>query len=706
MKDTPVYTLPPGGGKTITTLQSLENGIVGHTLYFAPRHAMLEEQGSKFPGFVRVRARAYEDISKSAEEQLCIMPARCNTYASKRWNTVQSVCLSQCPKGFDCDYRWQFVPRNTLLTHDFLFSPLFLDWLCKGPGGHHPPHSWVIVIDEPSIGMFIEKVDITCAVLTKEIGHTDHEPIQTLLSIVREAIETACSDGGEPVKIVGQEAFERIVEVALRKDVSLSELVVEAREAANDDKLPRVRVGCETAFAISRHGTSVGFLIDNSEVWLPAKEIEFDEANRVIILPKWLAEKHKLTSVVDIEVADAKEIRLNFVTDLISCLEADLSKQRPFNSPLVITQSMLRLNLKRSIAHLKGPVVMLSAYAESDLLSALTERRVHTWSIPLKLAAENIIQVTDGQYGITTLWDKQEDTPKKALIRLVRAVEALVEGQEAEALIVTWKRIAGWLIAKQEHGELDSRISIAWYGAIEGLNAYEDKKQVFLIGTPTPPVDDIVEMAQAIWVDDPNPLNPEVRRVWRRYAYRAENGSGMEALVWEFADERLNMILKHHREKEIIQAAHRIRPLLHANRTIYLLTNLPIDELPPKQLTTLNQLTENDQSEVYEAFKVMVDKVLDTYSGVWSQLLEGEKCRKDMPVIYIPIYNRHVLATFLSDCNKRTIRRWLAKAASDLILEAKTLVFGRNVRVKVWHRPGQLDEMKIRTLWKNQNVLV
>ena len=80
----------------------------------------------------------------------------------------------------------------------------------------------------------------------------------------------------------------------------------------------------------------------------------------------------------------------------------------------------------------------------------------------------------------------------------MKAIETLIEGQEAETVLITWKRVAGWLIEKQECGELDSRISIAWYGAIEGLNAYEDKKQVFLIGTPTPPVDNIVEMAQAI----------------------------------------------------------------------------------------------------------------------------------------------------------------------------------------------------------------
>jgi len=97
--------------------------------------------------------------------------------------------------------------------------------------------------------------------------------------------------------------------------------------------------------------------------------------------------------------------------------------------------------------------------------------------------------------------------------------------------------LAEWLITQQESRKFDNRVAIAWYGGIEGLNVYQHLEQAILIGTPTAPVDDIIEMGHAIWANDETLLDTEVRQVWRQYAYKADDRSGMENLVMEFADE-------------------------------------------------------------------------------------------------------------------------------------------------------------------------
>lgn len=704
------YALPPGGGKTITALRALQQGVIGHVLYFAPRHRMLDEQTEAFPQFYRVRARSFTDEDLPLDEQLCIQPARCDLYAAKRYNAVKSVCMTQCPKRFQCDYRWQFVPRNAMLTHDYLSGSTFTEWLTQGIGGLDPPFSWAIIIDEPSISTFIEQVNVTNSTLTKAINQTSDENVRTLLEVVRSAIETVCNSGEKPVHLIGQAAFDVIVEAAKKAGVDLSELVARAREAIDDSKKARVRVEFESMLAISQKGTSIEALIRGESVWLPVSEIEIDEKTKVLTMPAWLAETHSLSGIAVSDVVEVEaegnqsELLLNFIEDFVRCLEANLAKSKPFNSPMVIAKiakcPTLRLNLKRNLDHLSGPVIMLDACAQPQLLSALTGRDVNTWNVPLKLEQTEIIQTTDGYYGITTLWNKQESQPKGTFNRMVTAVNRLIAGKEAETLIVTWKLLADHLIDWQAQGKLDTRVAVAWYGGIEGLNAFEDRKQVILLGTPTAPVEDIVEMGQAIWANDPTPLNPEIRYVWRRYAYKDSEGNGMEAQVWEFCDDRLNLILRTHREHEMIQAAHRIRPLLTAGKTIYLLSNLPIEELPPTQLTTLDKLAGNGEPEGFEPFVGLVEAIVDEFTGVWSKLLEHEKSSKDTFVINTISYNNDVLAKKWATIDARTIRRWLSKAVSQLGLTATQVAFGKGLSIKVWHRRGELNEAKVRNLWK------
>jgi len=73
-------------------------------------------------------------------------------------------------------------------------------------------------------------------------------------------------------------------------------------------------------------------------------------------------------------------------------------------------------------------------------------------------------------------------------------------------------------------------------------------------------------------------------------------------------------VLEMTREDEIIQVAHRIRPDNHEGE-IWLLTNIPIDSLPPDELLTMRQVM--DAPERVDVFKWgKVQQLLATKSTI------------------------------------------------------------------------------------------
>jgi hypothetical protein len=181
---------------------------------------------------------------------------------------------------------------------------------------------------------------------------------------------------------------------------------------------------------------------------------------------------------------------------------------------------------------------------------------------------------------------------------------------------------------------------------------------------------------------------------WRPYQYREEEtGNGYAVEVREFKDKRLNLLLKTYREYEIAQAAHRIRPLLYpGQKKIWLLTNLPIDELPPTRVTDLSEIIA-ETDPLFLAFVEVVKRLVVELTGVWGELLvensESNACNR------IYIYIQALDSEFLKKLSRATIFNWFNRAVKLLNYEATTVTIGGNVRLKVYHS-GNLDQNKIR----------
>jgi hypothetical protein len=320
--------------------------------------------------------------------------------------------------------------------------------------------------------------------------------------------------------------------------------------------------------------------------------------------------------------------------------------------------------------------------------------------MPIATDAE-VIQITDGYYGITTMWRKRAQAegggiPKKALSRLIQAVINIVAQNPEGTLIITWKLIHQHIEKLQAEGKFDNRVAVDHFGNIKGSNKHEHKRQVIIIGAPSIQEVELLQMANCIWHDDEKVLDDEMIKDgnWRPYQYReAETGNGYAVEVREYKDPRLNLLLKTYREYEIAQAAHRIRPLLYpGEKKIWLLTNLPIDELPPTKVTDLNEIIA-ETDPMFLAFKNEVARIQSQHSGAWMDC--AKISFRKFVIEYKSIY-KNAKTNFPSI---RTLERWFYKAVETLGYTVEDVTIpGMRGRIKVYH-DGNLDQDKIHELY-------
>lgn len=300
------------------------------------------------------------------------------------------------------------------------------------------------------------------------------------------------------------------------------------------------------------------------------------------------------------------DVPLNFCTDLLSALNREFQlyqKGVAYNSALVFTVKgktpIVRLNLRKEIfVPQEVPLILLDAQGNADLLSRLLRRKVETWLASISSDTE-ITQIVDGTFGITSLWNSKKNEPKSSLRRLLnKVVLPIVKRAPKDTLIVTWRKVADYLRKLQDEGNLSRAVGIEHYGNIEGSNEHEHRRTVILLGTPQVSPDELEEMAHALFQNDETPISMETEQQWEGYNYRDCNGKGYEVKTRRYLDERVELLSRLFKEDEIVQAAHRVRPLLHQGREVYLLTNQPIEELPPTRLTTIDELSTSLGTEI------------------------------------------------------------------------------------------------------------
>jgi len=276
-------------------------------------------------------------------------------------------------------------------------------------------------------------------------------------------------------------------------------------------------------------------------------------------------------------------------------------------------------------------------------------------------------QVVDGQYHRGTLKES-----RSACERIQQTIETVGKIHDRPLFIGPKK-----LLNRFEFPSNGERLH---YHGARGLNR-ADCDAVVCIGAPHPRMDDLQREAELFAQgstdvrvggeehstrrDAPNP------EVWRKLLYEDDTGTGRAVATKHFTG-LVGDLFRETREKELVQAVHRIRPLLaDEEKHAYLLTNVPT-ELPIDELATFEELADPLKAvlPVSEQALELAECIRDAGQGSGPDgfraetLVEhvgGEVAGESDNAVRFDIQAMHRLASLNGiDVTERTVRRWVA----------------------------------------------
>jgi len=179
------------------------------------------------------------------------------------------------------------------------------------------------------------------------------------------------------------------------------------------------------------------------------------------------------------------------------------------------------------------------------------------------------------------------------------------------------------------------------YGAVSGLNAYEDFDTVILAQPSNPSPIRVAEYYRSVYGGRlGEPLNLDI--TWKDDII-SDGKVAYQVCVTTMADDRLQPIYEHMRWKDMYQAAHRVRPIRNP-RHIIIAFSIPIDGLQATEIKyqTIRRGPVGDFDRMVEAVRYLirtqgrasrqdiasVAKVsIGTVKKHWARLVEATGCK-------------------------------------------------------------------------------
>jgi hypothetical protein len=272
-----------------------------------------------------------------------------------------------------------------------------------------------------------------------------------------------------------------------------------------------------------------------------------------------------------------------------------------------------------------------------------------------------LTQITDGQYHAGTVQNSASLRDK---------IQSVIDeaGQQFDQPLFVMKQ------GLQPEFDFPSNSELLHYHAARGLNRAECDA-VFCIGAPHPRIADLRTEAELLAQhrDDLRAGGTEYsnRRengelaanppVYRKLNYETEDGHG-RAVPTKHYSGLIGALFREVREKELVQAVHRVRPLLAQDtKHAYLITNVPTS-LPVDRLVELDDLA----SPIRQRLSVS-DRAIDLLHQV-----AETACGQSPDLKRLPFddegselhFTRGDLAAFAEDCgidvSKKTISNWVS----------------------------------------------
>ena len=247
---------------------------------------------------------------------------------------------------------------------------------------------------------------------------------------------------------------------------------------------------------------------------------------------------------------------------------------------VIVSPGNMTLLTRHIPENLPDHIIWLDGTGQKRIYEKLFGRRVEVVDGQPRLHGR-IFQVVDRANGKSSL-DGEDDRGRKHRRQTETLVQAIIK-QHAylRPVVITYKDFKDG-----DFGKADT----AHFYAARGTNAYEEADAVIVVGAPQANIFDVVKQAKMIFFERDTAFKVRWDTQEKVYNFIDPDGNGRSYPVsgfWEDLD--LQSVLEAIREDEIIQAAHRGRPV-NKPVDIWLLTNVPIWSLPPDELLTMRDI--------------------------------------------------------------------------------------------------------------------
>lgn len=264
----------------------------------------------------------------------------------------------------------------------------------------------------------------------------------------------------------------------------------------------------------------------------------------------------------------------------------------------------------------KTPTIILDSTGSPSIYGRLIRGRdIIPFDVDVACNAR-VVQVTDGTYGKTVT--EKDDAVAARLLDAVRAIVKHRGTKRHPVAVITHQAFETRIRGKDLR-----HVRTGHFYAERGTNRFIDAgcREVVVVGTPTPNLDDLEMAAEALFAADADDLDFTGGYYPRQYGMFDDDGMDWQNDIRDYADPRMQELVALFREGEVLQAAHRIRPLDDgASKTVWLLTSLPIPGLPPTDLIRLDDVIAVARGDdTVMADKPLRDRVRETFKELTKQ---------------------------------------------------------------------------------------
>lgn len=257
-------------------------------------------------------------------------------------------------------------------------------------------------------------------------------------------------------------------------------------------------------------------------------------------------------------------------------IRAEHEESEGVGPTMVITEAL-------TFEDLSTPIIVLDGTPNLHEYERIFGREIVLYERHVRLQ-NKVYQLRSGEYTKSTLRGSSQRN-KATRDRLLRIVAAIVQRGTCTLVAGTKEIIEQFVGPYLENQFSQEQYKLAYYWGFRGTNDFESCDQVVLLGAANPNFEELIHQHSGSFKEG-DLIDPTLDAIWQRY-----EGLNLEVKVSGYADPRLNELLLFHRNHEMGQMIHRIRPLQDASKTIWILSDIPIPGIPPTYLMTVAEMT-------------------------------------------------------------------------------------------------------------------